>query len=80
MKAYKFQTLFALAVLIFATGCSKKFEDYSKNKNLPLQVPPSCILPAILNDMVVYPGGDEDKNCQFIVSNYTYYGLNQYWS
>ena len=80
MKAYKFQTLFALAVLIFATGCSKKFEDYSKNKNLPLQVPPSLILPAILNDMVVYPGGDEDKNCQFIVSNYTYYGLNQYWS
>jgi len=80
MKAFKFQTLFALAAIMLGTSCSKRFEDYSKNGNLPLQVPPGLILPTILNDMVVYPGGDEDKNCQFIVSNYTYYGLNQYWS
>lgn len=71
--------LFLIPAIIF-TSCSKRFEDYSTNNNLPLQVPPSLILPTILNDMVVYPGGDEDKNCQFIVSNYTYYGLNQYWS
>ena len=56
----------------------KKFEDYSQNKNLPLQVPPSLLLKSVLNDMHVSPGGDEDKADQFIVSNYTYYGLNQY--
>ncbi len=61
-------------------GCKKKFDDYSQNKNLPLQVPPSLILPTILNDLFVSPGGDEDKADQFIVSNYTYYGLNQYWT
>jgi Starch-binding associating with outer membrane len=80
MKAFKFQILFAVTILVFTMGCSKKFEDYSQNKNLPLQVPPSLILPTIQNDLIVYPGGDIDKNCQFIVSNYTYYGLNQYWS
>ncbi|MEP6645495.1 MAG: SusD/RagB family nutrient-binding outer membrane lipoprotein [Saprospiraceae bacterium] len=74
--------LFSLmfATLIITTGCEKSFEDYSENHNLPLQVPPSLILPTILNDMPVNPGGDEDKASQFIVSNYTYYGLNQYWS
>lgn len=80
MKTFKYHIILALTCLVFITGCSKKFEDYSKNENLPLQVPPSLILPAILNDMVVTPGGDEDKADQFIVSNYTYYGLNQYWS
>ncbi len=80
MKSLKFQIILALTALVLATGCSKKFEDYSKNKNLPLQVPPALVLPTILNDMIVYPGGDEDKADQNIVSNYTYYGLNQYWS
>src|ERR1700712_2513486 len=69
-----------LAAFLFISGCQKKFEDYSKNKNLPLQVPPSLILPAILNDMVVQPGDYQDKADQFIVSNYTYYGNNQYWT
>lgn len=80
MKLLKSPIILALAAIVLSTGCSKKFEDYSKNKNLPLQVPPSLVLPTILNDMIVYPGGDEDKNCQFIVSNYNYYGQNQYWS
>ncbi|HNP22506.1 MAG TPA: SusD/RagB family nutrient-binding outer membrane lipoprotein [Panacibacter sp.] len=80
MKSLKVPVILLLSAVIFITGCSKKFEDYSRNGNLPLQVPPSLILPTILNDMVVYPGGDEDKNSQFIVSNYDYYGLNEYWS
>ncbi|CAN5506390.1 SusD/RagB family nutrient-binding outer membrane lipoprotein [soil metagenome] len=80
MKSFKFHILFAFTILVLAMGCSKKFEDYSQNKNLPLQVPPALVLPTILNDLVVYPGGDVDKNCQFIVSNYDYYGLNEYWS
>lgn len=80
MKSVKFQIILALTAVVLVTSCSKKFEDYSKNSNLPLQVPPSLVLPVILNDMIVYPGGDQDKACQFIVSNYTYYGQNQYWS
>ncbi len=80
MKFLKLPIFTALTLIIISTGCSKKFEEYSQNKNLPLEVPPNLILPAILNDMVVYPGGDEDKASQFIVSNYTYYGLNQYWT
>ena len=80
MRSIKFQITILLAVLLTAAGCSKKFEEYSQNKNLPLQVPPSLILPTVLNDMIVYPGGDEDKYNQFIVSNYDYYGLNEYWS
>lgn len=80
MRSLKFQITILLAVLFMAAGCSKKFEDYSQNRNLPLQVPPSLVLPNILNDMIVYPGGDYDKYDQFIVSNYDYYGLNEYWS
>ncbi|MFZ1677944.1 MAG: SusD/RagB family nutrient-binding outer membrane lipoprotein [Saprospiraceae bacterium] len=80
MKSIHFLLLFILSALVMSTGCSKYFDDYSTNDNLPLQVPPSLILPTILNDMAVLPGGDVDKACQFIISNYTYYGLNQYWS
>ncbi len=80
MKLLQFPVIAAIAAIAAVAGCSKKFEDYSKNKNLPLQVPPSLILPTILNDMHVSPGGDQDKADQFIVSNYTYYGLNQYWT
>jgi hypothetical protein len=80
MKSIKFQIILILSAIVIIAGCSKKFEDYSKNNNLPLEVPPGLVLPTILNDMIVYPGGDEDKNSQFIVSNYDYYGLNEYWS
>ncbi len=59
------------------TGCKKKFEDYSQNKNLPQQVPPGLILKAVLNDLNTQ-NDDQNKGDQFIVSNFTYYGLNQY--
>lgn len=80
MKFIKFPLVITLATLVFLTGCKKKFQDYSENHNLPLQVPPSLILPSILNDLAVSPGGDADKADQFIVSSYSYYGLNQYWT
>lgn len=82
MKSRKFSILLILAFLAFGSGCSKKFNDYSQNSNQPLpgKVPPGIILKSILNDMVVYPAGDADKQCQFYLSNYTYYGLNTYWS
>ena len=80
MKPLKLSTLFAAAILLLATSCKKKFEDYSVNRNLPVQVPPGLVLPTILNNLVVFPGGNEDKASQFIVSNYNYYGDNKYWS
>ena len=81
MKSIKFPVILFLAVAIVA-GCTKKFEDYSQNPNQPLpgKVPPGIILKSILNDLVVFPGGDADKAGQFIASNYVYYGTNQYWT
>src|SRR5258705_9447720 len=78
MKASKFKIILVFAAL--ALGCNKKFEDYAINKNLPIVVPPSLVLPAILNTLIVYPGDNEDKYDQFIVSNYNYYGDNKYWT
>lgn len=80
MKFIKPKLVLALAILTLGVSCSKKFEDYSQNKNLPQQVPPGLILPVILNDMLVQPGGFEDKANQNIVSNYNYYGDNKYWT
>ncbi len=80
MKSVKYKIIFALTGLVILVGCSKKFEDFSKNKNLPLAVPPGLILKAVLKDIVVYPGGYEDKAGQYIASNYTYYGDNKYWT
>jgi hypothetical protein len=82
MKFLKLPTIFILTAVVLATGCSKKFEDYSQNPNQPLpgKVPPGIVLKTILNDLIVFPGGDADKQCQFICSNYVYYGNNQYWT
>lgn len=80
MKALKINCITALAAILMLAGCKKQFDEYSQNKNLPLQVPPSLVLPNLLNDLVVYPGGDIDKWNQNIVSNYDYYGNNEYWS
>jgi hypothetical protein len=72
--------LLAIPVFMLAAGCSKKFEEYSQNKNLPLTVPPGLVLRSTLNSLEVTPGGFEDKADQFIASNYTYYGDNKYWT
>ena len=80
MKSFKHKMIVALTGLVLLTGCSKQFEDYSKNNNLPVQVPPGVILRAILNDIVVFPGDYQDKAGQYIASNYTYYGDNKYWN
>jgi hypothetical protein len=82
MKSLKFPLILTLTALVLAAGCSKSFEDYAQNANQPLpgKVPPGIVLKTILNNIVVFPGGDEDKQCQFICSNYTYYGDNKYWN
>lgn len=81
MKYLKIPVLIAFAAS-FAAGCSKKFEQYAQNANQPLpgKVPAGIVLKSILNDMVVQPGGDADKQCQNICSNYVYYGNNAYWT
>jgi hypothetical protein len=80
MKVFKINMV-ALALLILAaTGCSKKFEEYSLNKNLPQAVPPGVLLRGALNSIVTFPGGFEDKAGQFYASNYTYYGDNKFWT
>ena len=81
MKAFQYKFILALTgIIIMITGCNKKFEDDSRNNNLPLTVPPGVILRGILGSIVTYPGGNEDKADQFIASNYTYYGDNKYWN
>src|ERR1700754_3836189 len=82
MKYLKLPVLLAFATAIITTGCSKKFEQYSQNANQPTpgKVPPGIVLKAILDSIVVQPGADADKQCQYICSNYVYYGTNEYWT
>jgi hypothetical protein len=63
-----------------ATGCSKRFEDYTPNNNVPTSVPPYLLLRSILNDMFDEPSGNNDKWSQYTLSSYTYYGDNRYWN
>jgi len=79
MKYLKLPVILALAGIVTATGCSKNFEQYSQNSNQPLpgKVPAGIVLKSILNNIVVAPGGDADKQCQNICSNYFYYGTNE---
>ncbi len=82
MKQIKLPFILALSAVVIATGCKKEFGVYSQNLNQPLpgKVPPGIVLKTVLNDLITFPGGDEDKWSQFICSNYTYYGTNQYWT
>lgn len=82
MKFLKLPVIVIVGIIMISTGCSKKFEQYSQNQNQPLpgKVPPGIVLKTVLNDLVVFPGGDADKQCQNICSNYVYYGTNQYWT
>lgn len=80
MKNNKLLITLTLAVLIVSGGCSKKFEEYTPNPNQPVSVPAYLLLRQIENDLVVYPGGDEDKFSQYTLSTYTYYGTNEYWT
>ena len=80
MKYLKISFIISISALIILPGCSKQFTDYSQNQNLPQSVPAGVALRSVLNNLVVFPGGFEDKADQFIASNYTYYGNNEYWT
>ena len=65
---------------ITASSCTKTFEKYTENPNKPTSVPAYLLLRQIENNLMVFPGGDEDKFSQYTLSTYTYYGTNEYWS
>ena len=72
--------LMMLAVIIVASSCTKKFEEFAVNPNQPTSVPAYLLLRQVENDIMVFPGGDADKFGQFTLSTYTYYGTNEYWT
>jgi len=80
MKSLSYKILLGFSGLVLFASCNKKFEDNATNNNLPLTVPPGVILRGVLGELVVFPGGNEDKAGQYIASNYTYYGDNKYWN
>jgi hypothetical protein len=80
MKKIIYHVVALSVIIISAAGCQKKFDTYSVNSNLPTSVPAYLLLRQIENDMVVFPGGDADKFCQYTLSSYTYYGTNEYWT
>ena len=69
-----------LAVLVLASSCKKSFDTYPQNPNLPASVPAYLLLRQIENNIMVFPGDDEDKFGQYTLSTYTYYGTNEYWT
>ncbi|GAC1416998.1 MAG: SusD/RagB family nutrient-binding outer membrane lipoprotein [Flavisolibacter sp.] len=79
MKKHSYKLVYFL-LLLSAFSCKKKIEDYSRNTNQPESVPPSLLLRGILNDMVVLPFNQVERQNQFTASNYTYYDNNQYWT
>jgi len=80
MKTNKLIALLFAVIVIIASSCTKTFEEYTQNPNQPTSVPAYLLLRQIENNVMVYPGGDEEKWSQYTLSTYTYYGTNEYWS
>src|SRR5436190_23156610 len=80
MKKIISYKILLFALVLSAISCQKKFDDYTPDPNNPVTVPPYLVLRQVLNDMIVTPGGDADKFGQFVLSSYTYYGTNEYWT
>jgi hypothetical protein len=80
MKTNKLITLLVVIIAITVSSCSKTFEKYTQNPNQPTSVPAYLLLRQIENNLMVFPGGDEEKWSQYTLSTYTYYGTNEYWS
>ena len=80
MKTNKLIALLVAVLAITVSSCTKTFEKYTQNPNQPTSVPAYLLLRQIENNVMVFPGGDEDKWSQYTLSTYTYYGTNEYWS
>jgi hypothetical protein len=79
-KQTKLYSVFLLTMVLVASGCSKKYDEYTPDNNQPISVPAYLILRSIENDMFDAPSGDNDKWSQYTLSSYTYYGDNRYWN
>ena len=80
MKTNKLIIQLVAIITITVSSCTKTFEKYTPNPNQPTSVPAYLLLRQIENDIMVFPGGDEEKWSQYTLSTYTYYGTNEYWS
>jgi hypothetical protein len=80
MKTKKLIILLVAIIAITVSSCTKTFEKYTPNPNQPTSVPAYLLLRQIENDIMVFPGGNEEKWSQYTLSTYTYYGTNEYWS
>ena len=70
------------AVIITASSCQKKFEEYQVNPNVPTSVPPNILFNTLINGTASGLGGIEPWGAvmrynQFYCRNYQY-GDNQY--
>ena len=50
-----------IAIVLVASSCSKKFEEYAVNPNQPVSVPAYLLLRQVENDIEEFPAGDADK-------------------
>lgn len=71
--------IIALAMFMTLAGCKKKFDDYERNPNKPVTVPPNLVLTGVLSDL----NGDRPWSLvsrwnQFDNCNYNYYGDQRY--
>ena len=80
MKTNKLIAFLIAVIAISGSSCTKTFEKYTQNPNQPTSVPAYLLLRQIENNLMVFPGGDEEKWSQYTLSTYTYYGTNEYWS
>jgi hypothetical protein len=69
--------LFLLLAAITLTNC-KKFEQLEKDPNKPTQVTPGLAFNGVVNDMNRRPWDLTQRWSQFYVSNYNYYGNQEY--
>lgn len=70
--------LFAVVVIVTASGCKKSFDELSQNPNKPTSVPASLLFNGVLNNVSDIPDGSYEKWCQYFLENYDYYGNNRY--
>lgn len=68
----------AVLLLVAASSCRKSFEDFSVNKNKPVNVPASLLFNGVLNDMTDGHYSMYERWGQYFLCNYDYYGNNRY--
>ncbi|HUP10940.1 MAG TPA: SusD/RagB family nutrient-binding outer membrane lipoprotein [Niastella sp.] len=79
MKRLKLFQIPILILLLSASACKKKYDDYLANPNRPEAVPPSLLFTSIANELNADdPWSQVTRWSQFDVINYNYYGDQRY--